>query len=101
MNPASQRLNILDLLRGIASLSVCWFHLTNGNEHFLPPGWLRASGEYGWVGVNVFFVISGFIIPYSLFQSGYRLRDYGRFFLKRILALGPTSLRAITPFLGL
>ena len=101
MNPATQRLNILDLLRGIASLSVCWFHLTNGNEHFLPPGWLRASGEYGWVGVNVFFVISGFIIPYSLFQSGYRLGDYGRFLLKRILRLDPPYIAAIALIVGL
>lgn len=95
MSKTVQRLFILDLLRGLASLSVCWFHLTNGNEHFLPPGWLRASGEYGWLGVNVFFVISGFVIPYALAQAGYRLADYGRFLLKRIVRLDPPYVAAI------
>jgi len=96
-----QRLNVLDLLRGVASLAVCWFHLTNGNENFLPQGWLRASGAYGWLGVNVFFVISGFIIPYSLFQGGYRLGDYGRFLLKRVLRLDPPYIAAIALIVGL
>ena len=101
MSNQSQRLVTLDLLRGFASLSVCWFHLTNGNEHFLHPGWLKSSGEYGWVGVNIFFVISGFIIPYALAQSGYRVSDYGRFILKRIVRLDPPYIAAIALIVAL
>jgi peptidoglycan/LPS O-acetylase OafA/YrhL len=95
MRSTPARVVTLDLLRGFASLSVCWFHLTNGNEHFLEAGWLRSSGEYGWIGVNVFFVISGFIIPYALAQGGYAIADYGRFLLKRILRLDPPYLATI------
>ena len=54
-------------LRGIAALAVAWFHFTNGQAIFLPEGsLLRLSGSYGYLGVAVFFVISGFVIPYSL-----------------------------------
>ena len=76
-------------------MSVCWFHLTNGNPAFLPDGFWKLSGMWGWAGVEVFFVISGFIIPFTLWQSGYRLKNYARFILKRIIRLDPPYLLSI------
>jgi hypothetical protein len=52
-------------LRGIASLSVAWFHLTNTYQW----GIVRASGSWCWLGVEAFFVIFGFVIPYALWMS--------------------------------
>jgi len=94
MNPPA-RLSTLDALRGIAALSVCWFHFTQGIPGFLPDGLLQSSGTYGWLGVEVFFVISGFIIPYALLRGGYRLANFGTFILKRVLRLDPPYLAAI------
>lgn len=91
----SNRIEIIDALRGMASLAVCWFHLTNGNPSFLPDGFWKQSGAWGWAGVEVFFVISGFIIPFTLWQSGYRLRNYSRFILKRVIRLDPPYLLSI------
>jgi len=84
----SNRLAIVDLLRAIAALGVAWFHFTNGSG-IIRDGWLYRSGQYGWMGVEMFFVISGFIIPYSLHRSGYRSSQFGRFLLKRIARLDP------------
>jgi peptidoglycan/LPS O-acetylase OafA/YrhL len=95
MTASAGRLRTLDLLRGFAALAVAWFHFTNGNEHFLHPGFFKSSGANAWLGVEVFFVISGFIIPYALHRSGYRLADYGRFVLKRIVRLDPPYLASI------
>jgi peptidoglycan/LPS O-acetylase OafA/YrhL len=50
---------------------------------------------FGRAGVQVFFVISGFVIPYALHSSGYRIRDFGRFLLKRLIRLDPPYLAAI------
>jgi len=50
---------------------------------------------YGWMGVDVFFVISGFVIPYSLHKSGYKIGHYFTFVLKRIVRLDPPYLAAI------
>jgi peptidoglycan/LPS O-acetylase OafA/YrhL len=72
----------------VAALAVAWFHFTNGSG-VIPDGWLLRSGRYGWVGVEMFFVISGFIIPYSLHKAGYRSSDFGRFLVKRIARLDP------------
>lgn len=95
------RLTSLDALRGVASFAVAWFHFTNGNPRFLPAGPLRSSGAFGWLGVEVFFVISGFVIPYSLWRSHYRLGDFGRFVLKRVARLDPPYLTAIALILAL
>jgi len=85
---SEKRINSLDALRGLAALSVCWFHLVHFNA-YIPEGPLRASGSLGWLGVEVFFVISGFVIPFALHRSGYRVGDYGTFLLKRLLRLTP------------
>lgn len=37
----------------------------------------------------MFFVISGFIIPYSLYRAGYRSNDFPLFLVKRIARLDP------------
>jgi peptidoglycan/LPS O-acetylase OafA/YrhL len=89
------RLAIIDLLRGLAASLVCWFHFTNGNGAFPSSRWLKASGAWGWLGVEVFFVISGFILPYSMARRGYRLRDAGRFVVKRVVRLDPPYLAAV------
>jgi peptidoglycan/LPS O-acetylase OafA/YrhL len=49
----------------------------------------------------VFFVISGFVIPYSLKRSGYKLRAYPTFILRRVVRLDPPYLITIVLLLGL
>ena len=106
------KIAIVEYLRGFAALSVAWFHLTNTYG----AGWVNASGHYGWLGVEVFFVLSGFVVPFGIAQicPSYHWHDFPRFFLRRIVRLEPpylvsicivialTSLSAITPgFRGL
>ncbi len=65
------RLHGLDTLRAFAILWVMPFHL---NGHF--PEALQAPSHYGWMGVDLFFVLSGFLIASQLFRpilSGSRL----------------------------
>jgi len=95
-----KRLGTIDALRGVAALAVAWFHFTNGSG-LLHDGWLWNSGRYGWVGVEMFFVISGFIIPYSLYRSGYQTNSFGRFLLKRIVRLDPPYIVDILLCVGL
>ena len=88
-----KRLEVIDMLRGLAALSVCWYHMTIS----YPAGsMIKAISKYGWLGVEVFFVISGFIIPYILFHSGYQLKNYFHIFMfKRLIRLYPPYLIAV------
>lgn len=91
--PANQRLHVVEYLRGLAALAVAWFHLTNTYN----SNWVRSSGAYGWLGVEVFFVISGFIIPYAISTIGhsYSIRDFPRFMLRRLVRLEPPYLASV------
>jgi peptidoglycan/LPS O-acetylase OafA/YrhL len=84
------KIGIVGALRGFAALAVCWYHFISGQHT-----WLRWTGEYGWLGVHIFFVISGFIIPYSLYQYRYSIRDFFRFTGKRLARLHPPYLASI------
>ena len=101
----SGRLPVLDPLRGLAAFAVMWFHLTNGNamlrEADPAESLLRASGTHLYLGVEVFFVISGFVLPYAMWRGRYRLRDYGRFLMKRLLRLEPPYLTTLAITVGL
>jgi peptidoglycan/LPS O-acetylase OafA/YrhL len=96
-----QRVVVLDALRGVASFGVCWYHFTHGNPTFLRPGPLKFSGEFGWLGIEVFFVISGFVIPFALSRNDYDIRGSGRFLVKRVVRLDPPYFTTIILILGL
>jgi peptidoglycan/LPS O-acetylase OafA/YrhL len=85
-----QRIDIVNALRAFAALFVAWGHFAGGQG-----GWLDWSGRYGYTGVYIFFVISGFVIPYSLYRSGYTLRNFWRFLVKRGIRLYPPYLFSI------
>ncbi len=87
----------MDALRGLAALAVCWFHLIGQIE--LPPGLLLQLGQMGHLGVEVFFVISGFVIPFSLARSKYTPNLYFRFLARRLMRLDPPYLISIILFL--
>jgi peptidoglycan/LPS O-acetylase OafA/YrhL len=90
-----KRLGIVDALRGIATLAVCFFHLNYHVVSHLPSELAKSLLSYGWLGVEVFFVISGFVIPYSMHRAGYRLPDYGLFVVKRVARVDPPYFIAI------
>ncbi len=84
----------LDTVRGIAILMVFLYH---GFEDFAPAGshvppWERLflSGvNLGWTGVNLFFVLSGFLITGILLDSANRQQYYSRFYFRRALRILP------------
>ncbi len=81
-----RRLDALDGLRTIAVLLVVAFHVSL-------PG---LSG--GYLGVDVFFVLSGFLITSLLLRevNEHGRIDLGRFWTRRLLRLMPASLLVIT-----
>jgi peptidoglycan/LPS O-acetylase OafA/YrhL len=88
----------LDGLRGIAILMVVLYHVT---DSFVSPeqpllslaGWDLATPLLnGWMGVQLFFVLSGFLITHHLlrrFRSD-RGPELGRYLVKRWLRIVPT-----------
>ncbi|HEX4850771.1 MAG TPA: acyltransferase, partial [Puia sp.] len=91
-----KQIQSVELLRGIASSMVCYYHLARGNTNFLPDdSTVKRMATWGWSGVEIFFVISGFVIPYAMFQKKYVLRNFFTFLKKRIIRIEPPYLISI------
>lgn len=86
------RVKQIDVLRGIAALSVTFFHIIGSSglsKH------IALYGKYGYLGVEVFFVISGFILPYSLLKTDYSVSNFPKFMFKRIIRIYPAYIIVI------
>ena len=87
------RLLGFDVLRCGAVLLVLFRHI--GRERLDLPAWLQPPVEWlhrvGWAGVDLFFVLSGFLVSRLLFREWKRHRslDIGRFLFRRGLKIYP------------
>src|SRR5258705_3791729 len=87
----------LDVLRGIAILSVFCFH---GLKWYLPLAaatgpYVRQLGQavsFGWLGVNLFFVLSGFLITGILLDTRTKKNYWSSFYIRRFLRIAPLYL---------
>lgn len=92
---ARKELNEVHLLRGLASLMVCLFHLILGNANLFPSSnLLERTFSFGYLGVEIFFILSGYVICYS-FPEGFGFRHLGTFFSKRIVRIEPPYIASI------
>ena len=78
----SERIPVLDGFRGIAVLLVMGYH-------YIP------SFFFGWVGVDLFFVLSGFLITSILIQNRRNKSYLGVYFSRRFLRIIPVYFLAL------
>jgi peptidoglycan/LPS O-acetylase OafA/YrhL len=90
-----KHVSIIDGLRAIAALSVCTFHYVCQTIGINFPEFISNTFRFGQYGVYVFFVISGFIIPWSMHRNSYNLNSLPKFILKRLIRLEPPYLISI------
>ncbi len=91
----SNDISALDSLRAFAALSVCLYHFVCTTTDFIPKNGVYHFFENGRFGVHMFFVISGFVIPWSMYHNGYQIRHFFRFLLKRFARLEPPYLLSV------
>jgi len=89
-----QRLESIQGLRGIAALLVLFFHMASfqrqmaeGNAHDVAL--VSGIWDNGWAGVDLFFVISGFIMVYVTRNTGQSFKDVRRFIISRVTRIYP------------
>ena len=91
MTQKVKRITFLDGLRGIAILVVVLFHSYARWPQIVPYGDQYASIQifrYGWLGVYLFFMISGFVILMTLEKT----TNFFEFLFRRWLRLFPAML---------
>ena len=96
---AQPRVAAIDGLRGLAALSVAWFHLYGQNAGRRGTFGGEPRIRMGAIGVQLFFAISGLVVAYMLLNDNSidRVRDIGRYFVRRSVRLDLTYWLASLP----
>ena len=85
----SKELNSWDSFRCLAILSVLFYHFTDRWIPLFPFGHFFAHiFQYGYLGVQFFFMISGFVISYTLDHTN----SFREFCINRLSRLFPAML---------
>ena len=94
MDSNHERLHGLDHLRALAIVLVLLFHY---EFYYGVPEWLGPFSSFGWSGVDLFFVLSGYLIADKLFRElDARGRiDFKGFYLNRFLRIIPAYLAVV------
>lgn len=92
-DPSRGRELDLDFVRGIAILLAMGWHFNNHPTEYLAANIVLWPGRaFGWAGVDLFFVLSGFLVGRLVFQeirnTGYLRKK--EFFIRRAFKLWPT-----------
>jgi peptidoglycan/LPS O-acetylase OafA/YrhL len=109
---ATTRLRSIDALRGIAAFGVVLYHAVTQGAQLVPDNFLRYpvrlvqfGSSFGYIGVFLFFVISGFCIHLQWAKARAAGQEpeipFGSFWKRRIRRLYPPYLIALALYLGL
>jgi peptidoglycan/LPS O-acetylase OafA/YrhL len=87
----------LDGLRGIAVLMVVFYHC----HPRLEDTWAYGASLWGWAGVNLFFVLSGFLITSILLETREDPHYFRNFYGRRVLRIWPVYVLVLAACYGL
>ncbi|MFN8431675.1 MAG: acyltransferase [Spirosomataceae bacterium] len=98
-NPTDQ-IRSVNWIRGLAAFGVVEMHIFCALDFFSKEDvffqkYIFPISIVGRLGVPVFFVISGFIIPYSMWKNQYKVSNFFNFMFRRLTRLEPPYLLAI------
>ncbi len=87
------RIKVINTLRGVSALAVCLYHFVVST--YIDDLTLRSIFEYGKKGVQIFFIISGIVIPLSMIDMNYSYSKIFKFLKVRFLRIEPPYLAAV------
>lgn len=92
----------LDGIRGIAILLVFFYHFNSSQQsaNVVIRIWTSLAGA-GWIGVDLFFVLSGFLITGILFDTAHEKSRVKNFYARRSLRIFPLYYGVLLAFLVL
>jgi peptidoglycan/LPS O-acetylase OafA/YrhL len=106
------RLRSIDALRGLAALGVVFYHAVDQTEKTVPGGllhypvrFIQFASSFGYIGVFLFFVISGFCIHLQWARARANNEEskirFGAFWKRRLRRLYPPYIITLVLFFSL
>ncbi len=95
-NTSAGEIKSLTSLRGVAALAVVTQHFS-ATAQLHSSGWIPSIVPHGYMAVDFFFVLSGFIMSYTYINSFQSLgvKAFPPFFLKRVARIFPLGLAVL------
>ncbi len=93
MENKTNRISQIDGLRAIAILLVISFHYVNNqllHDTSKLGKFFCLATSFGWVGVDLFFVLSGFLIGSILISNKHRKNYFSTFYIRRFVRIIPS-----------
>jgi peptidoglycan/LPS O-acetylase OafA/YrhL len=82
---------------GLRAIAISLVLLNHYFSHSFPSGFVRTVTSFGWVGVDLFFVISGFLIGGILLDQRRATNYYRVFYVRRFFRIIPLYLVVVAP----
>lgn len=100
--PPDQSLNSLQILRGVAASVVAFYHsyLITAQPDYIGVPVFEHLNSRGWLGVNLFFVLSGFIILLAHSRDIGSPKSIPTYAIKRLIRIYPIYWVFLTLFIG-
>ena len=96
---------VVHVIRGLTSFIIVLYHFCNFSDprgpFFSVDSFIVKTTHDFFDAVTVFFFISGFILPWALFCSDYKITNYPRYFLKRIVRIHPPYFLSVLIFVSI
>jgi exopolysaccharide production protein ExoZ len=94
-----KNLNLIQVLRGAASLLVVLYHTSANVSNNFNTEFFGSIFFFGSSGVDIFFVLSGFIITYTSYKNLGSPGKLGQFLVRRVVRIFPVYWIIISFFL--
>lgn len=91
-------IHFIDSLRAVAACIVMLFHFIsyhNGIDFIYSNENIRTISEWGAQGVEMFYIISGFVISFALYKVDFSFNDIYKYLIKRVLRIVPPYILTI------
>jgi peptidoglycan/LPS O-acetylase OafA/YrhL len=88
----NDRVKELDSIRGIAVIIVMLYHIFKRADYFTQNAilhFITGLTSVGWIGVDIFFTLSGFLITSILLRTREDEHYFKNFYMRRILRIVP------------
>lgn len=95
MNKKIEFIPVITVLRGIAALMVCLFHFVCKTTGYFSNEYVLKVFDIGGLGVSMFFVISGVVLPLAMLNGNYKFNSWKNFLIKRVIRIEPPYIMAV------
>jgi peptidoglycan/LPS O-acetylase OafA/YrhL len=92
MTKNTEHIAVVESLRGLSAILIILFHFVVKTIDFIQDENVLTFFGFFDLGVPIFFVISGIVIPYSLIKTNYNYSKLSTFLLKRCARIEPPYL---------